>query len=65
MFVVSRIITLIEQVKGQEPPRPRSIDGAAYDAHLKHLADEGNTGPALGSGDVQRIPGLAVTSEQG
>jgi cytochrome c oxidase subunit 2 len=41
------------------------VDQAAYDAHLKHLADEGNTGPALGSGDVQRIPGLAVTSEQG
>ncbi len=41
------------------------VDQAAYDAHLQQLADEGNTGPALGSGDVQRIPGLAVTSKQG
>ncbi len=41
------------------------VDQAAYDDHLEELAAEGNTGPALGSGDVQRVPGLEVTSEQG
>lgn len=40
-------------------------DQASYDAHLQKLYDEGNTGPALGSGDTQRVPGLEVTSEQG
>ena len=40
-------------------------DQASYDEHLKQLADEGNTGPAMGSGKDQRIPGLDVTSEQG
>jgi cytochrome c oxidase subunit II len=40
------------------------VDQATYDEHLKELDDDGNTGPALGSGDVQRVPGLE-TSEQG
>jgi cytochrome c oxidase subunit 2 len=40
-------------------------DQASYDAHLQKLYDEGNTGPALGSGDTQRVPGLEVTSDQG
>jgi cytochrome c oxidase subunit II len=39
------------------------VDQDAYDAHLQELADKGNTGPALGSGAVQRVPGLDPTSE--
>jgi len=41
------------------------VDQAAYDAHLQQLADEGDTGPALGSGETQRVPGLDPTSEEG
>jgi cytochrome c oxidase subunit 2 len=40
------------------------VDQSAYDAHLQKLAQEGNTGPAMGSGEVQRVPGLSVTAEQ-
>ncbi len=42
------------------------VDEATYDAHLQELAREGNTGPALGSGNAQRVPGLSViTQDQG
>jgi cytochrome c oxidase subunit II len=34
------------------------VDQAAYDAHLQQLADEGNTGPALGASETMRTPGL-------
>jgi cytochrome c oxidase subunit 2 len=40
-------------------------DQASYDAHLQKLYDAGDTGPALGSGDTQRVPGLGVTTEKG
>jgi len=39
------------------------VDQAAYDAHLQQLADEGDTGPALGSGETQRVSGLTGKSE--
>jgi cytochrome c oxidase subunit 2 len=38
-------------------------DQASYDAHLQKLYDEGNTGPALGSGETQRVSGLTGKSE--
>ena len=41
------------------------VDQAAYDAHLQKLYDEGNTGPALGSGVTQRVPGLTDGSDNG
>lgn len=41
------------------------VDQAAYDDHLQELAERGNTGPALGSGDVQRVPGLGVIDQEG
>ena len=34
------------------------VDQAAYDAHLAELANEGNTGPALGDSDVNKQAGL-------
>ncbi|MCW2846850.1 MAG: cytochrome c oxidase subunit 2 [Marmoricola sp.] len=37
------------------------VDQAAYDAHLQALAEQGSTGPALGSSEVNKTPGL--TSE--
>jgi cytochrome c oxidase subunit 2 len=39
------------------------VDQAAYDAHLQQLYDEGHTGPALGSGETQRVSGLSGKSE--
>jgi cytochrome c oxidase subunit 2 len=41
------------------------VDQAAYDAHLKELATQGNTGPALGASQVQRTPGLAPADSTG
>ena len=34
------------------------VDQAAYDAHLRSLASQGNTGPALGGSEVSSQPGL-------
>ena len=36
------------------------VDQAAYDAHLARLAAQGNTGAAMGSSDVQSVPGLST-----
>ena len=41
------------------------VDQAAYDAHLQQLADEGNTGPALGASQTSRTPGLDSESTGG
>ncbi len=41
------------------------VDQAAYDAHLSQLADEGNTGPALGASRTSRTPGLAPDQSTG
>jgi cytochrome c oxidase subunit II len=41
------------------------VDQAAYDAHLAELAEKGNTGPALGSSEVQKTPGLDVIEDEG
>ena len=41
------------------------VDQAAYDAHLAELAKDGNTGSAMGSSEVQKVPGLEVTSDNG
>jgi cytochrome c oxidase subunit 2 len=35
------------------------VDQAAYEAHLAQLAEQGNTGPALGASEVDKTPGLA------
>jgi cytochrome c oxidase subunit 2 len=40
-------------------------DQASYDAHLKALADEGNTGPALGASQTARTPGLISDESTG
>jgi cytochrome c oxidase subunit 2 len=41
------------------------VDQAAYDAHLKQLAAQGSTGPALGSAEVRTVPGLDDTTDNG
>ena len=41
------------------------VDQAAYDAHLQQLADQGNTGPALGASQTSRTPGLDSQSTGG
>jgi cytochrome c oxidase subunit 2 len=41
------------------------VDQAAYDAHLQDLAEQGNTGPALGSSEVQQTPGLESENSTG
>ncbi len=41
------------------------VDETAYDAHLKDLADQGNTGPALGGVEVMETPGLESTESTG
>jgi cytochrome c oxidase subunit 2 len=41
------------------------VDQAAYDAHLQDLADEGNTGPALGASQTSRTPGLSSDDSTG
>lgn len=41
------------------------VDQAAYDAHLKDLAEQGNTGPALGATQVDQTPGLKSEDSNG
>jgi cytochrome c oxidase subunit 2 len=41
------------------------VDETAYDAHLKDLADQGNTGPALGGVQVMDTPGLESADSTG
>ncbi len=41
------------------------VDQSAYDAHLKDLADQGNTGPALGGVEVMETPGLESEESTG
>jgi cytochrome c oxidase subunit 2 len=41
------------------------VDQAAYDAHLQQLADQGNTGPALGASQTDRTPGLESDESTG
>lgn len=41
------------------------VDQAAYDAHLEELAEQGNTGPALGASEVDKTPGLESEDSTG
>ncbi|MCW2761949.1 MAG: cytochrome c oxidase subunit [Marmoricola sp.] len=41
------------------------VDQATYDAHLEQLAEQGNTGPALGSSEVNETPGLKSKDSSG
>jgi cytochrome c oxidase subunit II len=41
------------------------VDQAEYDAHLKDLAEQGNTGPALGASQTARTPGLESEESTG
>ncbi len=41
------------------------VDQAAYDEHLQSLADQGNTGPALGASQTTRTPGLETDDSTG
>jgi cytochrome c oxidase subunit 2 len=41
------------------------VDQAAYDEHLQALADQGNTGPALGASQTTRTPGLETDDSTG
>ncbi len=41
------------------------VDQAEYDAHLAKLAEQGNTGPALGSSEVRTTPGLDSADSTG
>src|SRR3954453_614764 len=41
------------------------VDQSAYDAHLQQLADQGNTGPALGASQTDRTPGLESDESTG
>ena len=41
------------------------VDQSAYDAHLESLAAQGNTGPAMGSSEVQKVPGLESDTSNG
>ena len=41
------------------------VSQSAYDAHLAELAAQGNTGPAMGSSAVQKVPGLEPSDSNG
>ena len=41
------------------------VDQAAYDEHLQTLAEQGNTGPALGASQTGRTPGLESEESTG
>ncbi len=41
------------------------VDQTAYDEHLQDLADQGNTGPALGASQNARTPGLVNDDSTG
>ena len=41
------------------------VSQSAYDAHLKQLAAQGSTGSALGSSEVQKVPGLEPGNSNG
>jgi cytochrome c oxidase subunit 2 len=41
------------------------VDQAAYDAHMTALSEEGSTGPALGSSEVDKTPGLEPDNKGG
>ena len=41
------------------------VSQSEYDAHLAKLAEQGGTGPALGSSQVQKVPGLEPSDSNG
>ena len=41
------------------------VSQSEYDAHLAQLAEQGSTGPALGSSQVQKVPGLQPSASNG
>ena len=41
------------------------VDQAEYDAHLEDLAEQGNTGPAMGGSEVDETPGLESDESTG
>jgi cytochrome c oxidase subunit 2 len=41
------------------------VSQSEYDAHLAKLAEQGSTGPALGSSQVQKVPGLQPSDSNG
>jgi len=41
------------------------VSQSAYDAHLEQLASQGATGSALGSSEVQKVPGLEPSASNG
>ena len=41
------------------------VSQSEYDAHLAKLAEQGSTGPALGSSQVQKVPGLEPSDSNG
>ncbi len=41
------------------------VDQSDYDAHLAKLAEQGNTGEAMGSSQVQKVPGLVSDNNGG
>ena len=41
------------------------VDQAEYDDHLEALAEQGNTGPALGASETARTPGLESEESTG
>ena len=41
------------------------VDQSEYDAHLESLAERGNTGPALGASEVDKVPGLESEESTG
>ena len=41
------------------------VSQSEYDAHLAKLAEQGSTGPALGSSQVQKVPGLEPSTSNG
>ncbi len=41
------------------------VDQAEYDEHLEDLAEQGNTGPALGGSEIDETPGLESDESTG